>query len=436
MSLVRQLQRQFHHAARLGLGRAYLLAQAHPEVDFSAAIIDVALRNYAYDGQSEGNRADYAFSLYRLAARPQQTRIRRAVLRALASAKFADIRGVEQLLRLARRLAEHGHAPAAARAAIYRRFALEQQSGYADWAGAEEIMALDGVKGLAYIAGAYGRQLAADPEQWHDEQLLDNFRQLHPGQDGRAILSELAPQDADMRRYLEAVEATRQRRAETVTERSSPADFSLDELLRHQATHIRLRLFKRGLTDAEARELAGRLPSARTHVEREKLLAPFGRVPFPLDYRLLLPYATKPAGRARWVGIYALEALALLAGPEIRELALRQLPTARHPARYTNLLICNYQPGDAALLTQLLERSHGEDAIEALAASCCRIYEANPTPECAGPLLALYERMNCGIHRNLVVKLLIKNDVLPAWLNAELLHDSYADTRLLHLPPA
>lgn len=436
MPVIRQLQRQFHHAARLGLGRAYLLARAHPTVDFSAEIIDVALRNYSYDRQSEGNRADYAFGLYQLAARPQQTRIRRAALRALASARFDDTWSVVQLLRLARLLAAHGHAPATAREAIYRRFELEQQSGYADWAGTEEIMALDGALGLKYIARAYGRQLAADAEQWYDDSLLREFQQLYPEQDGRAILQELAPRSAHVRRYLAAVEANRRLRAEAAAERQSAYDnLSLAELLRYKPWYIRRRLMRRQLTADEAQELATRLSAARSHLERQKLLACFSAVPFPLDYRLLLPYASRQTGRHRPAAKLALDALALLSGPEIRQLALANLPTTRLPAYYTDLLIRNYQPGDAALLLALVEQRHAEETIEALAASYCRIYEANATPECAAPLLALYEKMNCGIHRRTVVRLLRDNQVLPAWLNAELPHDSYADVHQLYQPP-
>ncbi|RTQ46304.1 hypothetical protein EJV47_22530 [Hymenobacter gummosus] len=421
-----QLQRQFQHAARLGLGRACLLAQAHPAVDFSAAIIDVALHNYAYDRQSEGSRARYVFALYQLALRPQQPRIRRAVLRALATAD-PDIWTEIQLLELARWLAEHGHAPATARAAIHRRFRRDQQSGYTDWSGTKEIMALDGLSGLKYIARAYGRRLALDPEYWHDDTLLRDFQELYPEQDGRAALAALASRDADVGRYLAVVEANRRLRAEAAAE---PApDLSIEELLRYKPWFIRRRLPRRGLAEAEARELAERLPAARSHLEREKLLSCFTVVPFPLDYRLLLPYAVRNTGRHRAAAQLALDALALLTGPEIRALALKNLPTARRPARYADLLTRNYQPGDAALLSRLVERSRSEEAVEALAASCCRIYEANVTPECAGPLLALYEKMNCAIHRYYVVKLLIRNDVLPAWLSAELPFDSYADTR-------
>lgn len=434
MPATRQLQRQFLPAARRGTGRAYLLAQAHPDVDFSAAIIDVALRNYGYDRQSEGNRADYAFGLYQRAARPQQTRIRRAVLRALASAQVDDTWSVVQLLQLARLLAKHGHAPATARRAIYRRFELEQQSGDTDWAGTEEIMALDGLPGLQYIARAYGRQLAADPEQWYDNRLLEEFQALYPGQDGRAALEQLAPRSANVRRYLAAVEANRRLRAEAAAEPSTAP--SLDELLRYKPRFIRGRLRRRGLTDAEARALAERLPAARSHLEREKLLACFGVVPFPLNYRLLLPYAARNTGRHRPAAQLALDALSLLAGPEIRALALQNLPTAHWPAYYSDLLIHNYQPGDAALLTRRVEGTRSEETIEQLASSYCRIYQANATPECAAPLLALYERMNCGIHRKTVVQLLGQNNVLPAWLNAEIAFDSYADTRALHQPAA
>ncbi|MCC3158250.1 hypothetical protein LJ737_13460 [Hymenobacter sp. 15J16-1T3B] len=88
------------------------------------------------------------------------------------------------------------------------------------------------------------------------------------------------------------------------------------------------------------------------------------------------------------------------------------------------------------MLTRLVERSRNEHTLEQLAVSYCQIYQANATAECAAPLLALYGNMTCGIHRRAVVELLIHNRVLPAWLNAELPHDSYADTRLLHQPPA
>ena len=52
MTTIRAAKSAFRYAIRLGTGRAYLVAQAHPEVDFSAYIMEAALQNFAYDGQS------------------------------------------------------------------------------------------------------------------------------------------------------------------------------------------------------------------------------------------------------------------------------------------------------------------------------------------------------------------------------------------------
>lgn len=57
MQSVNTLKKAFLQSARLGMGRADVLATDNPDVDFSAAIIEVALKNFAYDRQAEGSRA-------------------------------------------------------------------------------------------------------------------------------------------------------------------------------------------------------------------------------------------------------------------------------------------------------------------------------------------------------------------------------------------
>jgi len=47
------IKRQFFNALKRGTGEACLIAKNNPTVDFSGYIIKGALRNYAYDGQSE-----------------------------------------------------------------------------------------------------------------------------------------------------------------------------------------------------------------------------------------------------------------------------------------------------------------------------------------------------------------------------------------------
>ena len=419
------LKSSFRHAIRRGTGRAHLLAQAHPGVDFSSSIIEAALKNFAYDGQSEPSRAPYLYELYCLSA--QQARIRRAVLQTLATEQD-DTWTLTQLFTLAMLFAQHGDA--AARQALYRRFLHHPISG-SDWVGAKEIMTLDGLEGLQYIARKFGRVLARNPDDWQDDHLILAFQEQHPTVDAWAELRLLAEQDEDVRRYLQYVQATRELRA--APREPQP---SLDDLLQSASrAYGRFALRRAALKPDEIQQLAERLLTEQNQKVRENLLHVFTRIKFPLAYQPILALARqKTSSKNRLTTEYAIEALQHLHAPDIRAFALERLAATSRPGQYTGLLVSNYQAGDAALLTSLVARTHDEHMLELLAGSYTAIYRLNKTPECAAPLLALYKKMTCGIHRQEVVALLIENEVLPAWLNEELPFDSYAETRLLHQP--
>lgn len=425
------LKSAFWHSIKLGTGRAYLLARANPKVDFSAFIIRGALKNFAYDGQAESNRAHYLYGLYALST--QQARIRRAVLAGLAKEQD-DTWSLTQLFALALRFAQDGDA--AARRALYRRFLTRPIRG-SDWAGAQELMQLDGLDGLTYIARKFGRKLAKNPRDWQDDHLIQSFQEKHPDIDAWEALRLLAEQDADVRRYLQAIAATLAKQAA----RQRPASIGEPDLMemlgkprKVNRSFLRSSLRRRTIEHSELARIANRLLTEKSKDVQENLLHLFACVKFPLDYQVILAFARqKPTGENRIVE-FALEALTHFNAPEIRAFALQKLLSTTRPAQYTDILLSNYQAGDAALLTALVGRIHQEHRIEQLACSYTEIYQANKTPECAAPLLALYQKMTCGIHRNMVIELLIENNVLPDWLNEELPFDSYAKTRLLQRP--
>lgn len=59
------IKSRFFDSLKRGTGEAYLILKENPTVDFSTYVIKGALRNFAYDGQSESSRAQYIFDLYR-----------------------------------------------------------------------------------------------------------------------------------------------------------------------------------------------------------------------------------------------------------------------------------------------------------------------------------------------------------------------------------
>ena len=418
------LKSEFLQSIKCGTGRAYILAKANPGVDFSDYIIQAALKNFAYDGQAEGSRAQYIYSLHCISK--QQERIRRATLKGLAEEQ-KDTWTLTQLFGLALLFAQNGDTKA--RAAIYKRF---NPFDRADWAGAAEIMTLDGLAGLEHIARKFGKALAKDPNNWQDDYLIQSFQKEYPAVDAWGELKRLAEQDEDVRRYLQNIEATL---ANQAVLRPSSVASELEEMLQvpHQA-HMRFALRRRNLEPQKIQQMAERLLTEKNKAVRENLLYVFTLFRYPLAHQpLLLLASQRPSGKDR-ITEFALDALKFLQAPEIREFALQRLSTTTRPYWYTDILISNYREGDAKLLTGLINRFHNEHTIEELARSYIEIYKANKTSECAVPLMALYQKMNCGIHRSILVELLIQSNSLPDWLNKELPFDSYAETQRLHQP--
>src|SRR4051794_4259448 len=98
------IKQKFKSAIRRGTGEAYLLMQSHPKLDFSRDIIQASLKNFAYDGQCESNRAGYLFELIKLSGK--KNKIRDAILKGLATEN--DAWSLAQLFGLAKMFAMQG----------------------------------------------------------------------------------------------------------------------------------------------------------------------------------------------------------------------------------------------------------------------------------------------------------------------------------------
>ncbi|UZJ64669.1 hypothetical protein OKW96_20390 [Sphingobacterium sp. KU25419] len=95
------------------------------------------------------------------------------------------------------------------------------------------------------------------------------------------------------------------------------------------------------------------------------------------------------------------------------------------------ILISNYKKGDHKILTEIVANTNDEDEIESLAAIFTEIFKVNKTKKCKEPLEILYNKMNCGIHRNGIIEILIENRVLSKRIKKEMKFDSYLKTREL-----
>ena len=411
----------FRSSIRRGTGEAHLILKSNPTIDFSNEIIKASLTNFAYDGQSENSRALYLFEL--IALSNQQDKIRNAILQGLAKEQN-DSWTLTQLFDLAKIFSQHGDTEA--REAIYDRF-LNHPIDYSDWIGFEEILELGGLEGLKYIADKFGKMLKKNPDDWQDNMIIRHFQDNNPKINAQEELEKASKENRFIKIYIDKVYETEENAKNYKREVVHYKDIIEEVLL----SKPYIRLWKRELTDTEISKVANQLLTEKNKSNQEKLLYVFTYFKFPFESEFILQLAKqKPNSKGRIVE-FAIDALQYLKSENIRQFALEKLQTAKRPEGLTNILIANYKSGDNKLLATLATKFKDEHIIENLASSFIDIYKANKTTECKEPLEELYNKMNCGIHRNGIVEVLSENKVLSDKIKQELKFDSYEETRQL-----
>jgi len=414
-----EIKRSFFNALKRGTGEAYIIAREHSTIDFSALIIKGAVKNYAYDGQAENSRARYIWDIISLS--PQREKIRHAVLDALATEQ-TDTWSLTHLFDLVKLYAQQGDQEA--RQAIYDRF-LHHPIDYSDWVGYCEILELDGMDGLMFIAEKFGKYIDTMETSWQDNSIIRHFQQNSPQLNVWQELEKASETNMFIRKYLDCIQRTEENSKKHIRERQVFKDI-IDEVL-HSDPYI----WRNKLTDVELTLIANRLLIEKNKGALEKLLYVFNYNRFPFDSEYILTLAKqRPTSRNRIVE-FAVCALKYFQSDRIREFALDKISTAKNPIPYIDILTSNYQKNDYTLLTAIALKLNGADIIENLAISYIDIFTANKTQDCKEPLEVLYGKMNCGIHRHSILEILKENNVMSDRIQQEIHYDSYAESREL-----
>lgn len=417
------IRQKFKSSIRRGTGEAYLILKGNPALDFSDDIIKACLTNFAYDGQAEGSRADYLFDLIKLSR--QKDKIRNAILKGL-SKEEKDTWALVQLFDLATLFAKEGDA--GAKQAVYNRFFSNPIEG-SDWCGYDSILELDGLTGLKNIAITIGKFLKENPDDWQDDMIIRYFQDKNPKIKAMQELIEAAKTDPYIKVYLDNIKRTEAQREEH--KRPIFNYEMLQERIKNSTYVFIPPAFTKSLTKPQIKKLADELLIEKNNQRKGRYLSIFSRIKFPYNYKHLLKLAKQKPNNNDRIAEWAVEALRFFKGNDIRKFAIKKIKSSKSPDTYTNLLINNYKKGDAKLLKKLANKHKSEHIVENLASSFVDIYEVNNTKECKEPLLTIYSKLNCGLHRNYLLKILIKNKVLPDNIRQEIKHDSNEDTRKL-----
>lgn len=419
------VRQRFKQSIKCGTGEAYFILQDNPTIDFSKDIIKAAIKNLAYDNESEGNRSEYIARLINLSNK--KDKIVKAILKALVI-EDQDVGALDQLFDLAAIFAEAGDKKA--RQAIYKRYGRKVIKG-AEWLGEDALIKLGGIEGLKHIAKTRGKSLIRNPDDWEDSSFVDYFQGEYPKINAYGELEKVARNDRYIEKYLRTIKKNKL----SSTQKRKRTEFNyaiVKENIENKKIVPVPPVGIKDLTKPDIRKLADDFLRETNPIKQEKYLRVFARTKFPYDYQPILKIAKKKAQQGSRHVEYACKALKYFQASEIREFAIKKLNKARDPSDYLYLLVSNYEKDDYKLLTKIATKLKGENIIHSLVWGYIDIYKANKTKKCKIPLEVIYSKLNCGIHRYEILEILYQNSALSKRILAEMEFDSYEATRALY----
>lgn len=410
-----------------GFGRVVLFLRENDAAPFREAILDACLHHRAFDRQAEGYRTDSLFDIMQAAGEPE---FYAAYVRRALGGDNEDY-AYGQLYELAARLARSGDAEA--RRVMYDRFA--RHAVRQETTGAEDFVVLDGLAGYLFVAEQWRRHPLPEDDPWEEVWLLEKLEKQIGQAEARQALEQAARAKPELAAHLAGVEQDRARRDE---ERAgfkrppAPAYTELAERVADPKQTVRWQAWRswaKRLDDDTLTRLGRDLLAGTDRVPLLRLLHLFRERVFPLPIDRLLDLARARdediAEAARW-------ALSNLTDPRVRALALELWEAEAPPLVALDLLRNNFAPGDYAQVERMALRDRMDaDEYHTLGISARRLVEANPAPEAAPTLLALYEHGRCTVCRCSAVELLLSLGPLPPWMQVEGRCDADGETRAL-----
>ena len=413
----------FTRAIDNGLGRAILWLRQHPWRPYEEAITHVCLHTTAFDPQCEGSRAEYVHEIIGLTDAPQVF-AERSIEALLASKDYWD---TDHLYNLARRFAQDGNT--AARDAIYAKF--KQNHAPERFPGADQIVRLDGTKGLLFVLDWIGQRLHTNPDYWVDDALLSEAQDIL-GDTVPVAVANAAQTTPNIGRYVAAQE---QWKRECKNQRSQSPEWKhlTYAELRHQiienpsgVPHGWLLSWGRNATEEGLREAAADVQRETVPTRLFAYLRIFALRTFPGLPQRLVKLSTSQDTK---VATAARRALRFIHHDDVRGLATKLIQQGKADSDVVALLTRNFSAGDERTIESLLVTQTDEDELHWLCHAAVTVFEGNATAEVLSPLLQVYERCRCSNCRAAAIKVLIARDVIPEWLVEECRFDSNEDIR-------
>ena len=423
MSQKQKILSEFKKYAKKGRGKAFLIFKENQQLDFSKAVLDLCLHNYAYDPQCEGERSEYTLQFFRELNQEQKNAVVLSITELLERYKISDDWDFLHFFITAAKISKEGFSKVGD--ILLKRFEECDDYELLHSFASESIIELLGFEGLAKVAERRGEIFLRDKESSEDDYLFYSVHGLD-GEQAKKMLTERAKSNEKIKAFLARIEETTKHREEYQKHRESNKSAFEQVKALVEKNKIVPRKLRKALSDDEVKYFAKKLLEQKTKKNRIgylSLFAPFWRLIFPDDPRKLLPLFS--ARKNTWYNDQLVDVLTPFSLPELRKIAENALKSDDYAFFYLDLLKENYREGDGEKIAKKLAKQPKPHDFHHAGITVLDIFEANTTADCLLPLSLIVEASVCGQCRLNAVELLEKAGVLSDELRAEREFDSY-----------
>jgi hypothetical protein len=371
-----------------------------------------------------GSRPEYLFDVVRAAM--DEPFIRERLIDAMSY--LGDVGDGWMVSTLVRMFAQEGDLEA--RGALFASVERDPE----DHPALEEIIELDGLDGLLFVADRLGDRGFTDPDSYENEVLLANVIDRFGEENVWRKLDEGSRNSSQIALFSALARERSQRPQNPGRERPQPGDIGFEQLRKliddRQASWIFVQGWGKHANDEDLLRAAEALLAIPDHdVKRLTLfLRIFAWRSFPLSHSPLVRLADSDNEEIR---DRALSALKNVRHPDVRELGLRLVTTADPALRRWSFELLNTdpQPDDHLLMEEVFDREADENALHWIGMSILKVVDRTHSIAFTDALLKVYERGPCAFCRESVVRRLIDLGTLPHPVAEECLFDQSLDTR-------
>jgi len=422
---------EYQRILNAGTGRAVRMLARRADIP-RETLLAACLHYTAFDPATEGDRSRYLFRV--LQATGDLPVYRDAILSSLTETG-AHRYDLAQRFALAACFARRGDA--VARQAIYDAFLA---NAFHLWnprdgsvVGAVEIVALDGWQGFLVVAGCLGALGKTHEHIWFTDGLLIQLERQSGAQESATALIPVMQAQKNIAAFIAEAQAHRHvvATARAITQTDTPLSYAqLRTFIMQSDGRTLRRSLARWGADATVDDLtvAARDLASVTDLGHARAYASlFAQRPFPADPAPLIALAQSEDTTAAQA---ALVALAHVAHPAVRALALELLDDPVRRVMAVDLLAPNYLPGDENRILALLNEDVSPHTWHWLGYGALAVFAAHPDAN-ASVLHCIYEHTPCSHCRYRAVALLQDRGQLSDAMVDECRHDAHAGTRAL-----